>query len=243
MADQKHPSLLDMTKLRLSAPNPNPAVKGGRWATLRFDIFRNNPRIVVDTMDEALRNKDMGFGRIQHTMDPLLFNMFMEQVLRICQHEGEYKEKVEGLGHSYVNGQKSQEITPQTDLWVGKDKDGVVYISVIAKKEGFPVIKFPFGPADRRFVKYYHADGSEFTKAEISVLAARGYARLLTQVMNAELVRLYEPPQPPAGGFGGNRGGGGGGYQQRQGGGGGGGGGQQQQRAPVDTTVEDDLPF
>ena len=242
MSDQqkpkKIPMLLDMPKLRLSAPNPNPAVKG-KWATLRYDIYRSNPRIVVDCMDDSMRNRDMDFGRITHTMDPLLFNMYLEQLQRIADGPSEHKEKVVGLGHSYPNGQKSQEITPQTDMWVGKDKDGLVFVSIVNKKDGFPVIKFPFGPSDRRYVQFFHGDGNEFNKSELSILAAKGYVRLLTQVMNNLLLTHYEPPPPPQGGYGGNRGGGGGGYNRPAAGGG-------QARAPIPPGNDSDfseIPF
>ena len=231
---KKPPTILSSAKLKLSAANPS---SKGAWAKLGWDVFRNNPRLVVDTGDASLRSRETDFGKITAALDPLLFGFVMESILTAAAHEGEWKTKHEVFGHSYKTGQKSEQVVLMSDVWVGKDKDGCVFISVVNKdKEGFPVIKFIFGPADQRFLKMQHGDGTPYTKGEMSVLAAKAYVSILRDLISQILVHHYEPPEPPPqGGF--QRGGGGGGGYNRGGGGGGG--------APssIDTSSDDSIPF
>jgi uncharacterized membrane protein YgcG len=236
---RKVPTILSSAKLKLSAANP--AAKNA-WAKLGWEIFRNNPRIVVDTGDPNLRNRDTDFGKITAALDPLLFSCVTQMILDAANSQGETKTKAECLGHSYKSGSKSEAVVPLADIWVGKDKEGCVFISVVNKdKEGFPVIKFIFGPSDQRFMKWQHGDGTPYTKAEVSVLAAKAYVAILEPLISQLLIDNYEPPEPPGGGFGGNRGGGGGGGYgggQRQGGGGGG-----APKAVHDDDGGSDIPF
>jgi len=238
-------TVLRSPKARLSGLNPT----NKRWATLSYDVWQNNPRIVVDCNDESLRNKDMHFGKIEAPLDPILFNVYLETLLAVADGPNDNRVQIQTLEKGRDG---SNEPVPKADVWLGKDKDGVVSISVVAKKEGFPVIKFAFGPSDQRFFKLFRQDGSEISKAEMSVNVARGYVRFLTQVMNKMLDDNYEPPPPPQGGWGNKGGGGGGGYNRGgQGGGGGGynrggggGGGGQQRQAPADDAGDDDsIPF
>ena len=208
MSDYQKPvvkkTALKNPKLSLAAPNP--AVKGV-YAKLSFDIYQNNPRIIIDTKDPSMLNKEHSFGRITAAMDGVSFAMFLEVLKDMIATPGADKKKFENLGNDYVNGQRSNEVVPLTDIWVGKDADGVVFISVISKKAGWPVIKFAFGLSDRRFTKIFNSDGSEYTKAELSVLAAKAYYKLLTELVpNIMDTHFYEAPPNPkwAKGGGGN---------------------------------------
>lgn len=227
---------LNNPKLRISAPNP--AVKGV-YSTLAFDVYQNNPRIVVDTKDPSLANPDNGYGRITAALDPTVFGVFLEFLDKSIKSDGATKFKIENYGFEYVNGQRSQEAAHLSDVWVGKEADGTVFISVISKKPGFPTIKFPFGLSDQRWHKIYHGDGTQFTKAELSEKAAAAYLRLLTNLVpNVLDTHYYDAPpntnwknKGNGGGYGGNRGGNGG-------------GGGYNKPAPAAADLgDDDLPF
>jgi hypothetical protein len=63
MSDQqqrpaKVETLLNSQKLKLSAMNPT----NKKWANLSLDMYRGNPRIVVNTNDDNLRNESDGWG-------------------------------------------------------------------------------------------------------------------------------------------------------------------------------------
>ena len=247
---QRKKNAFQNPKIRLSAPNP--MLKTGPWATLGFDFIQNNPRIVVDTKDPNLSGPENGYGRITAPLDSVVFLMLIEGIQAAIQAKEAMKLKIENSNHEFVNGQRSAEIAHLTDIWIGKDAEGQVFISVVkANASNWPSIKFTFGPADRRYHKFFKEDGNEWSKAELSVLAAKAYVRLLTGLLPCIAdTHYYEAPPNPnwkSGGGGGNKFGGGGGYNR--GGNGGGGGGYQQRpaapaaAAPAGDDIGSDIPW
>lgn len=266
MAEDQKPiyksALLRNTKLQLRAPCPTAP---GKWSSLRWDMYRDNPRLVVRTNDPADQEKD--YGQITAAMDPSVFYIFLDQLEQVVAGNlPSFKLECHNIPR---NDTGSRDIVHISDIWVGKDKDGVMNISVVSKNDtSRPVVKFPFDVSDSRFHKLYHKSGEEYTLAERSVAAARGYLMFLKQIM--PLIHIADwtppPPNPNAGNRGGfNKGGGGfnkGGGFQRQGGGGGGfqrggngggggygggynrGGAQAEPRAATaDDSSDDNIPF
>ena len=235
MSDYQKPVIkktaLKNPKLRLAAPNP--AVKG-TYASLSFDVYQNNPRLVVDTKDPSMMNKEHSFGRITAAMDAVGFGMFLELLKEMIASPTADKKKIENFGNDYVNGQRSNEVVPLTDIWVGKDAEGIIFVSVISKKPGWPVIKFAFGLSDQRFTKIFHSDGTQYSKAELSALGAKTYYKMLTELVpNVLDTHFYEAPPNPKWA----KGGGGGGYNKPS--------YNQQSSAPAAGGGDDgdDLPF
>lgn len=213
---------LNHPKLRLQAPNPN--VKG-KYASLSWDVYSNNPRIVVSTNDPAMSdNRDKNFGRITAAMTTPGFYVFLDNLKTAIESEGPVRPKME----NYTVPKNSPFGSPPVlanDTYVGKDQEGCVFITVVNKEqEGWPIIKFVFGPVDNRFEKHYRTDGTELTKADYSIAYAKAYLKLLEQMMAAVLVKHYVEPPPyvpkngQAGGYGAGRGngGGGGGYNNQR---------------------------
>ena len=133
-----------------------------------------------------------------------------------------------------------------TDIWIGKDREGVIYISVVdALKKDRPVIKFPI-VGDVRWQGFVHGDGTPYTKADASVLYTEAYAMMLQELYGNLLVTEYKAPEPRDNN---QRQGGGGGYQRQGGGsygggnGGNSGGGSGAPRGGNSEVFEDDLPF
>lgn len=239
---------LSNSKLVLAAPQ-----KGGPPATLKIDLWNNNPRIVVDTKDPNLMGPENHFGRIEAAMAPSDLFAVIELLRHYATHEGESKDKAATFGHEFVNGQRDKNITPKASLWVGRDGEGCVFMSVVNEaKKNYPIIKFLVLPSDGRYTKWFHGDGTPWTRAELSQLYAKANANMWEVIVGATMAFTYEPPPPPAGGWG-NRGGGGGGggfnrggggggggYGNRGGSGGGGGGGGGGAKEDV---MDDDIPF
>ena len=195
MATERKKNALSNSKLSLSAPCPTAK---GSYSQLRVDIYNNNPRIVVRTNDPADRSKS--FGQITAALDGGVFFAFLQILKNAIEAPGEFKEKVECHNHVWKDNQRSKDITHVTDLLVGKDREGVVWISVVAKDDDRPVIKFPFSVNDNRYHRFVHGDGTPYTKAELSVLTATGFYHLMTQLIPHLMVTEYVAPQPPAGG-------------------------------------------
>lgn len=202
MSNEKQKTMLNNPKLRLSAPCPTAK---GKYSNLSWDIWNSNPRIVVATNDPSLTNPDNQYGRITAAMDAPTMMAFLEILKDVALSDKADKVKIENYGNQKGGDPKSP--VHLTDLWVGKDDSGLVFISVVNKADGWPVIKFVFGPTDSRYHKVFHGDGSEFTKAEISKAYAMGYAKMLASVYNQLFVRDYvhqvntygkKPYTPPA---------------------------------------------
>lgn len=226
------------TKLTLSAPCPTAK---GKYSTLGFEFHNNNPAIVVRTNDPADMDPSRNYGRIMANMDTPAFFAFITNLKEAIAAPGEFKRKCENHNHDYVNGRRSEEIVHISDLWVGKDKDGCVYLSVLSKKDDRAVIKFIFGPSDNRWHKYFHGDGQPFTKGDLSMLYAKAWTQILGEVTANLIVQEYVAPVPRKP-FGGNGGGqrnnsyGGGNNRPNNGG--------YNKPASVEATIsEDDLPF
>lgn len=211
---------LNHSKLSLSAPCPTAK---GKYSQLKWDVYMNNPRMVVKTNDPSEMDASKGFGTINANMDTGTFYVFLELLDKAIESTVEFKSRIANYNAGYSEDRsKPAEVVHVSDIWVGRDKDNQIFISIISRKGERPVIKFIFGPGDARFHKVYKADGTEFTKAELSVIYAKAYRSFLTEAMANVLVQEYtEPPKPSFKG---------GGYQK------------QNTQAPAED-IEEDLPF
>lgn len=224
---------LDNRKLNLSAPTPG--VQGAK-ASLIWGLYANNPRLTVYTNDPNDSGEQNGYGKISANLDGPTFFAFLELLKVAANAPGEFKDKVENKNFIFPGGKRSERPVVVSELWAGKDKDGIVWISVTARDR--PKIKFPILSPD--FHQFIHGDGTPYEPAETSKLFALGYINLLDKMMAHLMVTLWvEPEKKDFGGDrGGNRGGGGGGGYNRGGGGGSGGGG-----GGGSSGGDDDIPF
>ena len=190
---EKKKNAFNNSKLTLSAPCPTAK---GKYSTLGFEFNNNNPAIVVRTNDPGEMSPAQNYGRIMANLDIPAFYAFISNLEAAINAEGEFKRKCENYNHDYVDGQRSQDIKHISDLWVGKDKEGCPYISVLSKKEDRPVIKFVFGPSDQRWHKYFHADGTAFTKSDLAKLYANAWLMILKQVTGNLIAQEYIAPVP-----------------------------------------------
>lgn len=199
--------ILNSPKIRLNTPCPTAR---GKISSMSWDTYMNNPRIVVKVNDPAFASPEKSYGNIQAAMEPPTFYLFLDFLDIAIRSEGQTKNKLEL--RSTARGNPNETVVV-ADVWVGKDNDGCVFVSVIKRdQEGWPVIKFIFGPPDERFVKVFKADGTEYSKAELSVGYGRAYRKLLENTMSNVLDSKYVEPPPyipgNKGGYGnGNKGG------------------------------------
>lgn len=212
---------LDNRKLNLSAPG----VDQGKRASLIWGLYSNNPRITVWTGGESEGRQE----KIAANLDLPVFYAFLNLLNKTLVGPNGAKSAIENMGFTFPGGKRSEKPSVLSELWVGKDDDGSVWISVTAYNR--PKIKFYFVASD--FHHFKKGDGTPFSKAEINNLFAEGYVKLLENMMATMACNNWVPPVPrDNNGGGGNRGG--------YGGGGGNGGGNRSQ--PRDLP-EDDLPF
>lgn len=222
--------VLDNEKLRLRAPNAK-----GKMASLNWGLYSNNPRLTVYTNDP---DDTVDNGVIRAALDAPTFFAFLELLSEAINSREAFRKKIDNLNFTFPGGRRSETPSVVSSLIIGREDDGTIYISVAAPRR--PVVKFPFTNPD--FHNFYHGDGTQYSKADISNVYARSYLRMLSTLMTVAMDTNYTPPKPRednGGGFKGKSGGGGYGGGNK---GGSYGGGRQEQNAPASTDNFDDWP-
>lgn len=201
---------LDNPKLKLSAVNCD-----NKKATLAVGFVSNNPRLVVYTnvvADATERNKG---GQILASLDSQAFEVFLGMIEQALRSKEAMTTCFETKNYIFPKGQRSEKPVTQAIVYVGREEDGEIWISVCSFDKERPRIKFPFAPAtDNKgepFFIYKHKDGSPFSKAEVSALYARAWVALIRDLVGQLHVTEYKEPEPRDQNGGGGRGGWGGG--------------------------------
>lgn len=205
--NQRTKNALDNRKLNLSTKCPADQTK---WSSLIWGIYANNPRITVYTNDPSDQGESKGYGKISANLDLPVFYMFLAKLSEVIDAKDEIKFKFENKNFIFPGGKRSEKPVTTSELWVGKDKDGIVWISVTAHNR--PKIKFPFCPSDFHFL--LNGDGSPVSAAEVSCLCAKAYVTILQNMMATMACNNYIEPTPKP-----QRGDSGGGWKPKQGGG------------------------
>jgi uncharacterized membrane protein YgcG len=236
--EPREKNALDNRKLNLSTPCPTAK---GKFSNLQWALISNNPRVIVYTNDPDDATDKHNGGKITANLDLPIFFTFLELMRKAIESKEEVKFRIENKNFIFPGGKRSEKPIVTSELWVGKDKDGQLWICVTdAVHKDRPKIKFPFVPSD--FHSFFHQDGEKFSSAEVSEIYAKGYLKLLTNLMTHVAVNNFVEPKPREGGGGGGRGNYGGGGDRggdrggRGGGGGGGWGGDENSEGS-------DLPF
>lgn len=234
-----------LTRLSLTAPSPN---TNGEKAVMWWAVFDESPRLVVKTNDPNDSGEEKEWGKITAKLDLWDLGNIVDALAKAVAGPNGFRVKATKK-NSYRGKQHFDAPTRINDVIVGKNSQGVIYISVY--EEGRPEIAFPLLPSE--YTEMYNADGSPFPVDECSRIFAAHYGAIVipivTSVSAAASIeksnRPFDPNDKPgapgnndrAGGnsYGGSQGGyqrqgggsnfqrqggGGGGYQNRQGGGG-----------------------
>lgn len=230
---QAAPNALSEFKLRLTAP---PQQGSTKKAALSMGVWKNNPRLIVRT--NVPNDKD--YGKITAALNTFTFMALLHLLDKIADGPNDVKEVLNN-NSDFVAGRKYDAPITVSKVMLGKSKEGVIWIAVTAKDR--PMIKFEFQSDEWHFLS--HADGTNWTESESSVLYTHAWTNTARALVPLILKEEYMAPE-----FNDNRGGqqGGGGNNW---GGGNRGGGQQggqsqggQSRSASATDVEDEnLPF
>lgn len=248
--DKRPKSPFDLFQLTKWAPSPTAP---GKRAMFSVDVgLDGSVTFTMRTGDPADKDRMKDGDNVRMK---LRFEDFEKLVLQFgdaIRSKGECKYAfTEQVRFRWNNEAKRREPleTPRDGikLFFGKDSAGLFFISLIQYKK--TEIEFGF-LNDRPDFIFKHGDGTPFSDAENSLLGARSYHKLLTELHNrvlnsairqAQIPDQFKPPyqSPNAGGGNGGQGGG-----QRSGGQGGGnnsGGGNKP--APSFDDMDDDIPY
>lgn len=193
MADRK--TLLDLSKLQLRG-----YLKGSKYPpSLRVDLYQNNPQIKIYTNMESAPHK----GAIIAGMDFQTLHVIFKLIRDIVNEDGGGEQIIYEIENKY-KPRDSKELMVKNKTIIGKDAEGVVFISVIDSNPEMPKVKFEFG------MNYYHGLVRKgglppLTKADISCRSAVAWADLFQNIVMRIAVDIYEPVD-----YNGNKGSGGG---------------------------------
>lgn len=188
---------LNEWKLRLTGPMQEGA---RRPPTLSVGVIKNQVRLDVFTNVP----NDRDGGKLSAPMDSITFFAFLTKLEDVIN--GEPANKVEIVNRTGKPG--STRILSYTVI--GKDNEGCVFISVTAQDR--PRVKFTFLPTEYHSI--VHKDGSPYSPAELSMVYARAWHRMMSTLVPAVLNTHYVEPEPRNDSGGGNRYGKGGGYNK-----------------------------
>lgn len=167
--------IIEIDRLSLFAP----ALEGEtRSPRLAWCIYKGNPRLTVftNTKSDSVSN-----GVISAPMDPRTFFTFLERLKQLADGEPGKKGKISCMTtgrDENGNGSATGEKVLLSELVYGKDDQGIVWISIVAKDR--PRIKFEHHISD--FHEIFHGDGSPCSKSESSVAHAKATIRLAEEI-------------------------------------------------------------
>jgi hypothetical protein len=237
--------ILTSGKFKISTPHPSIR---GKHCKFGVGVLRGMPRFILwtdDPNESSDKNKD--YGKIVAAMDYITFMSAVKMVAHYATVPGteELRTRIDCLNHDFKGGKRSETPSLQASLIIGRDKDGIIYASVISADGGRVKVKVPFKLPDARYHTFTGQDGRPLSATEESKAVALGWAESLMGLMPQVCYATYEAPV-----FQGNNAAGGGGGYQRQGQQGGGqqrpaGGGYQRssESASASEDIGDDIPF
>lgn len=136
--------------------------------------FRNGlPRLTVYTGLENPQNV------ISYPCDYPTFFYILELLEKVTKSPAGTQYEVDSEGMKFVNGERTNEKIVVSTLHIGKTKEGVVYLAIIAPDR--PKIVFPIKLSDFHKARS-SADKQPIPEAEVSVMITMGMIRMLRHI-------------------------------------------------------------
>ena len=174
------PNVIDIERVTLFTPAPGTE---GERSSMNFCVYNGQPRITVWTRVP----NDTDKGMINAAMNSLSMETLLGFMEKVIDGPNGSTERVGCEGNRYDPA--SKEKLPGrhhiSTVVVGKDQEGVVWMSVVSAEEGRPKIQFKLGTVDWHF--FQHKDGSRYTEAEMSCVVGKSMVRILREVYNRHI--------------------------------------------------------
>lgn len=146
-----------------------------RFAKLTWGIRAGYPRLTVYTNHQEFGTGNVFDGIITAPMDMVVLGNLLQLLEQVANGDSDVKYKVDCFNAKWVDGQRTDERYLQATIMFGKDKEGLVWLSVIENKK--PKIKFNITISD--YINIYKSDGSQLSASEASCMAARSYVKIV----------------------------------------------------------------
>ena len=163
-------------------------VEGGQSTpSMKFSVAKNQPRITVYTGRKT--GPDQKSESLWARMSPYAYYNFLALLEMVARgpNDVRYAQKNDTMIPDKQNPGKKKQIT-ETQTWVGKDDQGVVWVAVT--KYNAPNIQFQFKPP--RFHDILTADGKPMQLAQVSMLCALEFIRLHRALLTSVLAVSFD---------------------------------------------------
>jgi len=145
-------------------------LENGKRPRLVFGFRDGNPRIIIYTGEQGQQ------GVITYGMDMLVFGVFLETLKEIIEAAPSEKETIDSILPP-SDGLPEKNIGV---LHVGKTKEGIIYLSVIAESK--PKLVFTLKPS--KFHRFFNSSKNEMETSRISVRMATALYKYLYNIMS-----------------------------------------------------------
>ena len=173
--------------LRFSMFTDAPGVEGKR-SRLAWSVRDGNPRVTVYT---NIPTDTIQKGVLSAPMNPETFFIFLDLFEKVALGDNGIKYKIDCYTSFRKEDGTYTDKTLQSELWFGKDDQGVIWISVNAPSR--PKIKFDFKVYD--YHKIYKGDGTQISESEASALQALAVIKAMRNIY-VPLVGALKQPNP-----------------------------------------------
>lgn len=163
-------------------------VDGGQSVpSMKFSVAKNQPRITVYTGRKI--GQDQKSESLWARMSPYAYYNFLALLEMVARgpNDVRYAQKNDTMIPDKQNPGKKKQIT-ETQTWVGKDDQGVVWVAVT--KYNAPNIQFQFKPP--RFHDILTSDGKSMPLAQVSMLCALEFIRLHRALLTSVLAVSFD---------------------------------------------------
>lgn len=178
---------------KFSMFTPAPGVPNRR-SRLVWSSYRGNPRITVFTGVPD----DLEKGVLRAPMNPETFNSLMDKLDSLITAPVDTRYILDNLTAPKKEDGTTDMFSEQrikiSETWIGKDKNGIIWISIRA--ENRPSIVFKFTLSD--FHKWRNGDGTDFSDAESSAAQVLGVTYGVKKGMAVHAALLKPPYDPEA---------------------------------------------
>lgn len=147
-------------------------------AKLIFSFRDGNPRFTVYT---GVPGKD---GVISFPSDIPTMTYIFQLIKEAATAEPDFKQVVSSLTSVYVDNKPTNEKKVLSNLYIGKSKEGIVYLSLIM--EGKPKIIFTIKPS--AFHVFKDKDGNLIKDSIVSAKMAIGISNFLLNIMSSVIM-------------------------------------------------------
>lgn len=162
------------------------AVKDAEESTLRFGVYRDNPRIEVLTNEPS--DQQNNYGKIVAAMDPGTWQVLCDYIQELCKPGATGKEtKVLENYNLYKGGERFDSPQLINRTVVTRSEEGMISIKLV--EEGRPSPVFVFGPP--RFHALLRSDKSQVPPGEASQIYAKATMKILSEVMAAFIAQSH----------------------------------------------------